>query len=71
MVGTATTIAADHPYSATHGSLEEEMTQRFAHTQTLYKEDNATLYAQIMIATLGSHYTSTIAPLKISKNNRS
>ena len=35
LVDPANTIAADKPYSATHGPLEEEMIQRFAHTHPM------------------------------------
>ena len=46
------------------------MIQRFSHTRHLYKADNATVYAQLMIATLGSQYASTISPFKRAKNGR-
>ena len=68
VVGPATTLASDQPYSATHVSIEDEMIQRFTHSNPFYKADNATVYAQIVIFTLGSQYTSTIATFQIEKN---
>ena len=68
MVGPATNIADDKPYSATHGLVEEETIQRSKHTHPLYKAYNATVYAQLVIATLGSQYASTINPFKIANN---
>ena len=69
MVYTATTIAPDKPYSSTHVSVEDEMIQRFSHSHPLYKADNATIYARLVIATLGSQYESTIDTFKIANNS--
>ena len=44
--------------------------QRFIHTHPLYKADNATVYAQLVIDTLGSHYVSTIATFKRANKGR-
>ena len=70
MVGPATTLVVNQPYSATHGLVEEEMIQRFAYNHPFYKTDNATVYAQLMIDTLDSKYASTIDNFKVSKNSR-
>ena len=56
MVGPATIIAHNQPYSTTHVLVEEETIQRFANSHPFYKVDNATVYAQLMISTLGSQY---------------
>ena len=66
----ATTLALDQPYSVTHVSVEEEMIQRFAHSNPFYKVDKSTLYAQLVISTLVSQYASTIAPFKRENNGR-
>ena len=44
------------------------MIQRFAHNQPLYKADNATVYSQLVVATLSSQYASTISPFKRANN---
>ena len=62
VVGLATNLAPHQPYSATHGLIEEEMMQSFTHSHPFYKANNAIIYAQLVIATLGSQYASTIAP---------
>ena len=46
------------------------MIQRFVHTHPLYKADNDTMYAQLVISTLGSQYESTIALFKRANNGR-
>ena len=46
------------------------MIHRFAHSHPFYKAYNATVYAQLVIATIWSQYASTIAPFKRSKNGR-
>ena len=42
----------------------------FGHTHPLFRPDNATGYAQLVTATLGTQYASTIAPFKRTKNGR-
>ena len=66
----APALAADQPYSETHGSVAEEMVQRIAHTHPLYRVDNALGYSQLVTATLGTQYASTIAPFKRMKDGR-
>ena len=70
MVGQATTLAPNQPYPTTLGLAEEEMIQRFANSHPLYRLDNANVYAQLMIAALGSQYASNIDPFKIVNNSR-
>ena len=69
MVCPSTTLAPAQPLTSTHGWVEEETIQRFEHSHPFYKADNATLYAHLGIATLGSQYASTIAPFKTAKNS--
>ena len=54
VVGPATTLAHDQPYSSTYGLVKEEIIWNFSHSQTFYHSDNATVYAQLVISTLGS-----------------
>ena len=61
-------LTANHPYSAVHGLADEEMVQRLPHTIPHYRADNATGYAHHLMATLGTHYTSTLAPFKRTKD---
>ena len=44
------------------------MIHKFALSHPFYKADNTTVYAQLVISTLGSQYASTIAPFKRAKN---
>ena len=46
------------------------MIYMFSHSHPFYKVDDATLYAKLVIATLGSQYVSMIAPIKRAKNGR-
>ena len=62
VVGMVNTLSLNQPYSSTHGLVEEEMIQRFAHSCPFYKGDNDAVYFQLVIATLVSQYSSMIAP---------
>ena len=62
--------AIDQPFSEEHGSVSAEMVARMPHTHPLYRPDNATGYAQLVTATLGTQYASTIAPFKRAKDGR-
>ena len=68
--GAAPALATDQPFSVEHGSIAEEMVNRFAHVGALFRADNATGFAQIVTATTGTRYASTIAPFKRSKDGR-
>ena len=68
--GIAPALEADQPYSTMHGSVSGEMVERMSHAHPLYRPDNATGYAQLVTATLGTQYASTIAPFKRSKDGR-
>ncbi len=67
----APALMADQPYSEEHGSVAEELVHRLPHTHPLYRIDNATCFSQIVTATLGTSYASTITPFKRTKNGRS
>jgi hypothetical protein len=58
----------DQPYSTEHGSVAGEMVARLSHAHPLFRVDNATGYSQLVTATLGTSYASTIAPFKWTKN---
>ena len=60
----------DQPYSTQHGSVAGEMVARLSHAHPLYRVDNATGYSQLVTATLGTSYASTIAPFKRTRNGR-
>ena len=68
VLGLAITLAPNQPYSTTNGLVEEEVIRRFTHNHPFYKADSATVYAQLIIATLVSQYISTIDPFKMAKN---
>ena len=68
--GAAPPLAVDQPFSEEHGSVAAEMISRMSHTHALYRPDNATGYAQLVTATLGTQYASTIAPFKRAKDGR-
>ena len=66
----APNLLADQPFSTEHGLVSEEMVNRMSHAHPLYRPDNATGYAQLVTATLGTQYASTIAPFKRTKDGR-
>ena len=66
----APALAADQPFSDEHGSVSAELIARMSHSHALYRPDNATGYAQLVTATLGTQYASTIAPFKRAKDGR-
>ena len=68
--GAAPVLEADQPFSTMHGSVSEEMVERMPHIHPLYCPDNATGYAQLVTATLGTQYASIIAPFKQTKDGR-
>ena len=60
----------NQPYSMEHKSVAGEMVHRLSHDHPLYRVDNATGYSQLVTATHGMQYSSTIAPFKCSRNGR-
>ena len=63
-------LEANQPFSTEYGSIADEMVMRLSHNHPLFKADNATGYAQLVTATLGTQYASTISPFKRTKNGR-
>ena len=63
-------MAPNHPYSIEHGSVSQEMIQRYSHSHTLYATDNATAYDELDIALRGTKYHTTIDPLKRRRDGR-
>ena len=70
VAGATPTLKADQPYSEAHGSVAGEMVNRLPHIHPLYRVDNATGFSQLVTATMGTQYSSTIAPFKRSRNGR-
>ena len=68
VAGVAPALEPDQPYSTEHGSVANELVNRLSHTHPLYRIDNATGYSQLVTATLGTQYASTIAPFKRIKD---
>ena len=66
----AEALTVNQPYSAVHGSVEEDMVQRLPHTSPHYRADNATGYAHIVKATIGTQYALTLAPYTRAKGGR-
>lgn len=66
----APALEADQPFSTEHGSVSQELVARMSHAHPLFRPDNATGYAQLVTATLGTQYASTIAPFKRTKDGR-
>ena len=60
----------DQPYSVEHKSVAGEMVHWLSHDHPLYRVDNATGYSQLVTATLGTQYSSTIAPFKRARYGR-
>ena len=64
VAGTPPALAPNEPHSTEHGSVMEEMTQRFSHNHALYRTDNSAVFDDIEAATRGTKYASSIAPHK-------
>ena len=67
----AEALAPDKPYSAKHGSVDEEMVQRLAHAVCQFKADKATGFSHLVTASLGNIYPTTLSPFNRSNNSRS
>ena len=65
-----TTQATNLPYTAVHGSIEEDMTNRTPHAYPLYRNDNETVYEKLEEATRNTQFAAAIAPFKRRKNGR-
>ena len=65
----AEALAADQPYSAKHGLVDEDMVQRLAHAGCQFKADKATGFSHLVTATLGTIYATTLSPFRRSKDS--
>ena len=63
-------MAHNHLYSTEHGSVSEQMVQRYSHEHTLYLTDNATVYDFWDTALHGTKYHANIAPIKSRRDGR-
>ena len=52
----------NQPYSTEHGSVTEEMVQRYSHAQTLFATDISAIYDLLDAAKRGTKYHATISP---------
>ena len=59
-----------YPYSAEHGSVEDELVARGSHTHPLFRNDNAQVYHYMEEATRGTIYAASIKPSQRTKNGR-
>eukprot|EP00956_Cyclotella_meneghiniana_P044140 scaffold303339_cov89-Cyclotella_meneghiniana.AAC.1 len=69
-VPAAPTLQAGQPHSEMHGSVKEEMIARLSHTHGLFRDDNASVFDDIEVATRGTKFAPTIAPFKRTRNGR-
>ena len=53
-----------------HESVAGEMVHCLSYLHPLFRVDNATGYSQLVTATLGTQYSSMIAPFKRARNGR-
>jgi hypothetical protein len=60
-----------HKSYGVSGSILDELIARLAHTDPLYKSDNATVYSMLEEATRGTVYASTVKPHSRRKDGRS
>ena len=67
---TAPPLEALQPYSTLHGSVAQEMVNRLPHIGAIYNADNATVYSQLVTATLGTQYAPTISTFRRQKKGR-
>ena len=51
---TVPALAPNEPHSVLHGSISDNMIKRASHTHLSYKADNATVFNQLTITTLGN-----------------
>lgn len=66
----APALKEDQPYSTKHKSVAGELVARMTHTHPLFCIDNLTVYTQLVTATMGTQYSSTIAPFKRTRDGR-
>ena len=69
-VPAAPALQAGQPHSDVHGSVKEEMIARLSHTHGLFRDDNASVFDDVELATRGTKFAPTIAPFKRRKDGR-
>jgi hypothetical protein len=70
VVPAITAIANGHPHSTIHGSIEDKLIARAAHTHPLYCENNQSVYYQLEEATRSTLYAASIKPFQRAKSGR-
>ena len=68
--GNAPSFTVNQPHSTEHGSEEDELVARAAHTHALYINDNSVVYYHLEKATWGTSYTASIKPFQRGKDGR-
>ena len=66
----ASPMAPNQPYSIEHGSVSEEMVQRYYHGNTLYATDNAAVCYLLDTFLRGTKYHANIASFKRIRGGR-
>ena len=62
--------AINQAYSATHGSILNDLIHRAGHDHGLFEQDNAEVYFKLEEATRGTQYADSIKPFQRLKNGR-
>ena len=63
-------LAADKAYSIDHGSIEEELVARATHNDTLYREDNNSLYHMLEEGVRNIPCAASLKPFMRGKDGR-
>ena len=63
-------LEVNQPYSAEHGSIENDLISRASHTHGLFRSDNAEVYNKLEEATRGTTYANSIKPYQRRKDGR-
>ena len=61
-------LAADKSYSTEHGSVEEELVARATHHDTLYREDNKSLYHMLEEGVRNTPCAASLKPFMRGKD---
>ena len=60
--GLAPPLSANQPHSTEHGSVEDELIARAAHTHALFRAETSVVYYHLEEATRGTSYAASIKP---------
>ena len=63
-------LAADKAYSKEHGSVEDELVARATHHDTLYREDNKSLYHMLEEGVRNTPCADLLKPFFLGKDGR-